>query len=329
MKQNFSCTLTGKDWWKPFVICVLLSLALMIPNQLASMNPSEVPAKALATFFFSLALEGLLVVVQAAFSVILMRIAFPKISLSGKALSFTGKAGEYAKINILGFVLSLITLGFYIPAYARKVTAYLAEHTECEGAKAAFRSKTGKLMKYYILALVLPIIACCVIFGIVIARASLAASSSVSGSYGSAMIVFVLALFIALIPFIYLAYKWTINFAWKGITISWDTQFWASCGFILGQLCLLVITLGIAWPVVFVNVARYFAGRTVIRENGGEIGRLGFGGKAGKAFTLLWGQALLTVITFGIYMPWAYAACLKFFIDNAYFEEKQTLIAHG
>lgn len=329
MKENFSCTLTGKRWWKPFIVCVALSLAIMIPSELASLNPPEDPARAMAAFFFTLALEGLLIVVQAAFSVVLMALAYPTVAIKGKPLAFTGKIGEYVKINILGFLLCLVTLGFYIPAYARKIVSYIAEHSECEGTKASFRSKTGTLVKYYILAFVLPLVAVCVAFGILAAQLNLAKASNVSGSFGFAMVILYLAIFIVIIPFLYLAYRWSINFAWKGLTISWDTHFCPSCGFLLAQLGLLVVTCGIAWPVVFANIYRYFAGKTVVRENGAEMGRLGFGATAGKGFTLLWGQALLTLITCGIYLPWAYANCMRFFINNTYYEGKQELIGQA
>lgn len=324
MKQRFNCAITGASWWKPFIAFVALTLAIMIPNELISLNPPDEPGKAFATLLLTLTLQGLLVVVQAAFSVILMRIAFPLVSVGDKPLAFTGKTGEYVKINILGFLLCIVTLGFYIPAYARKIVAYLAKHTQRDGEGASFLSKTGELMKYYVLALLLPVIAICVLFVVIVAKSGYV--SPVAGSYGPATLALYFVLFLAIIPFFYLAYKWTVNFGWKDVTISWDTRFGPSCAFIAGQFFLLVVTLGILWPVAVVNIVRYFADKTVIRKNGTETGRLGFDGTRGRGFTLLWGQTLLTIITLGIYLPWAYANCARFFVNGAYFEEKQELL---
>ncbi len=324
MKQHLKCTITGAAWWKPFIAFVALFLAIMIPNELASLNPPEEPGKAFATFLFTLSLQGLLVVVQAAFSVVLMRIAFPLVSVGDKPFAFTGKIGEYVKINILGFLLCLVTLGFYIPAYARKITAYLARNTQFDGESASFLSKTGTLMKYYVLALLVPVIAICVLFVVIVSKSGYV--SPVAGSFGLAMLALYLALFLAVIPFLYLAYKWTVNFGWKDVTISWDTRFGPSCAFIAGQFALVVITLGILWPIVVVNLVRYFVDKTIIRKNGAETGRLGFDGTRGKAFALLWGQTLLTIITLGIYLPWAYANCVRFFVNGTYFEKKQELL---
>jgi uncharacterized membrane protein YjgN (DUF898 family) len=326
MKQNFVCTLTGKNWWKPFMLFIVLFLAVFIPVQLASMGPSTDSGKAMATFFFVLAMEGLLIVIQAAFSVVLMKIAYAAISANGKPFSFTGDIGQYVKINILGFLLCLVTLGFYIPVYARKVTAYVVEHSAYDGEKARFLSRTSKLYKYYVLALLLPVIAIVVIFGLILANSPLEANSPIASSAGGIVLVLYLVLFIALIPFIYLAYKWMVNIGWKNLTISWDTQFWPSCRFLLVQLLLSVVTLGIYWPAAIISVYRYFAGKTVIGENGSEKSRLGFEGKTGKGFALLWGQTLLTVITCGIYLPWAYANCLRYFVNATVVQEKQDLL---
>jgi uncharacterized membrane protein YjgN (DUF898 family) len=324
MKKHFKCAITGAAWWKPFIAFVALTLAIMIPNELASLNPPDAPVKAFATLLLTLTLEGLLVVVQAAFSVILMRIAFPLVSIDEKPFAFTGKVGEYVKINIFGFLLCIVTLGFYIPAYARKIVAYLAAHTRRDGECASFLSKTGELMKYYLLALLVPVIAVCVLFAIIVVKSGYV--SPVSGSYGPLTLALYLVLLLAIIPFVYLAYKWTVNFGWRDVTISWNTRFGPSCAFIAGQIALVVVTLGILWPVAVVNIVRYFAGKTVIRKNGTEAGRLGFDGTRGKGFTLLWGQTLLTIITLGIYLPWAYANCARFFVNGTYFEEKQELL---
>ena len=329
MKQNLVCTLTGKNWWKPFMLFIVLFLAVFIPVQLASMGPTTDDGKAVATLFFVLAMEGLLIAIQAAFSVVLMKIAYAATSANGKPFAFTGDIGPYVKINVLGFLLCLVTLGFYIPAFARKVTAYVVEHSVYDGEKARFLSRTGKLFKYYILALLLPVIAIVVISAIILVNSALVANSPVADSAGGIILVLYLAIFIAIIPFIYLAYKWMVNIGWKSMTITWDTQFWPSCGFLLGQLLLSIVTLGIYWPAAAISIYRYFAGKTIIGENGSEKSRLGFEGKTGKGFALLWGQTLLTVITCGIYLPWAYANCLRYFVNATVVQEKQDLIGRN
>ena len=40
--------------------------------------------------------------------------------------------------------------------------------------------------------------------------------------------------------------------------------------------------------------------RTVLTNDGVEVGRLGFEGGMGQGFGLLWGQILLSIVTLGI-----------------------------
>ena len=119
------------------------------------------------------------------------------------------------------------------------------------------------------------------------------------------IIVASLVFFVVLVPFIYLVYRWYVNFRWKDVSITWDTSFWPACGFILGQLLLTIVTIGIYWPAALLKLFRYFADKTVFTRGETVIGRLQFEGDLQKGFGLLWGQALLSVITLGVYIPWA------------------------
>jgi uncharacterized membrane protein YjgN (DUF898 family) len=83
------------------------------------------------------------------------------------------------------------------------------------------------------------------------------------------------------------------------------------------------VTLGIYWPVLTIKTWSYFAGKTVVIQNNEQTGNFGFEGKTGEGFCLLWGQTLLCMITIGLYIPWAYAKCTNYFINNTFFEEHQ------
>ena len=45
----------------------------------------------------------------------------------------------------------------------------------------------------------------------------------------------------------------------------------------------------------------------MLESGDAELGRLYFEGKLGEGFLLLWGQCLLSIVTLGIYLPWAIA----------------------
>jgi uncharacterized membrane protein YjgN (DUF898 family) len=74
---------------------------------------------------------------------------------------------------------------------------------------------------------------------------------------------------------------------------------------------------------LIITTWRYFASKTVLIQNNEKTAHFGFEGKTRKGFCLLWGQTLLCIITLGLYLPWAYAKCMNYFINNTYFEENQ------
>lgn len=101
-------------------------------------------------------------------------------------------------------------------------------------------------------------------------------------------------------------------------------QFRGSIGKFFGLnllgIFLTVITLGIYLPAAYIKVYRYLVGHTEIQTEQKQEGRLGFRGRSGWGFGLLWGQILLTTVTLGVYAPWALAKVGKWFLSNTYVE---------
>ena len=99
----------------------------------------------------------------------------------------------------------------------------------------------------------------------------------------------------------------------------------------MGQLALTVVTLSFYWPVAFVKCLAYFAGKTAFERGADpaatEIGRLGFDRGEGGYFGFIWGQTLLTIVTLGIYAPWAIAKIGRWACDRLYYEEKAEVVA--
>jgi len=326
MKDNFSCSLTGARWWKQYLGFLVLFLALFIPLELAAIKMSLPGAgNGLSSLLFILVMLVLIIVLDAAFTIILAKIIYQSIAVRGESFTFTGEIGPFIKLTLIGSLLSIVTLGFYFPWFTKKLTDYIAQNSGYRGEKAAFLGKPGKLLKYFLLALWLPIIGWSILFVLLITAAIMNLGGAVVLFVILAVIVYI-AIFIVMVPFIYLSYKWYFNIQWKDIRITWKTEFWPSCLMITGQILLTIITLGIYWPALYIKCYRYFAARTVLETAGKETARLGFEGRTGSGFGLLWGQALLSIITLGIYLPWAYANCMRYFINGTFIEDKQELI---
>jgi hypothetical protein len=144
------------------------------------------------------------------------------------------------------------------------------------------------------------------------------------GSPAQVLLVILLALILLgfLSAYIYGVYRWFFtNLRYQEHAVAWRTDFWGSVAFVWVQGLLSIITVGIYAPAASVQVYRYFINRTVVEKDEQPFGRLAFEGKVGKGFGLLWGQGLLSVITAGIYLPWAIARVGRWFLSNTSFEE--------
>ncbi len=324
MKARFSCALTGSLWWKPYLLLVVLTLAIIGPMEYAmlTLQPQEQnPEVILWTFLFVIVMAILVTVVSAALTMVLARIAAPTVALGSARFSFDGKPGEYAKMNLTGILLTLLTFGFYGPWYYRNIIAYCVYHTEYAGTRGGFAGKPGKYLKYILLGLGVPIFIWTIAFGALVV--GIMASS---GDYNvdmsailTATLISYVFLFLLMTPFIYLTYKWLINISWKNGAITLNARFFPSVFYIMGQILLCFVTFGIYLPALYVNMWRYLVGKTVYEENGAKA-EFGFDGKTGSGFALLWGQFLLILVTVGIYSPWAAARCTRYFIENTFVE---------
>ncbi len=334
MKENFSCALNGKTWAKPFIVYIVISLILFIPLQHASngMNETEDLQVMAGTALFIIVMSVLGTLVDAFFAVVLSRIAFPTIGFRGKNFSFHGNPGDYVYINLKGIVLSLLTAGLYLPWYYKRVTGYFVGSIEFDGARGTFLGSAGKLLKYFILAVLLPLIVWAFALGALISM-----TESLAGGGPGIAIPFVillaivyLSIFILIMPILYLMSRWMFNIDWKTAHLTWETEFWPSVFFLAGQALLSIITIGIYIPAFYVKGYRYFAERTVLKENGETVATFGFEGATSDGFKLLWHQLVLTLCTLGLYAPWAYANCLGFFVTNTYAVTKEnTLLIQG
>jgi uncharacterized membrane protein YjgN (DUF898 family) len=81
-----------------------------------------------------------------------------------------------------------------------------------------------------------------------------------------------------------------------------------------------IITLGIYAPVGSLRLYKYFAERTVAR-NEASVKKLGYDLEPTDDFLFMWGQILLVIITLGIYYPWAYCKISSRVFGKTYMEE--------
>jgi hypothetical protein len=330
MRIPFHFTLEGRDWWKSFLPVWAIYLVYMGLTQAANLGfrGRDFGAPYFITLFVVLLA---FIAVTSAFTIIILRIVLPKLSLADKGFEFGGEVGRFVGMVFLGTLLSVITLGVYLPWFSRKIVAYLASETRVGGEKPVFLGRPLRLLLIFLpfIILIAALVGLSVYLsypGLPISSASYASGQGRPATLGGGTMAMVSSLItfglIVLIyaPFIYLIYRWYVDFSLNNAKLRWATKFWPSCLFLLGQLCLTLVTLGIYWPAACLRIWRYFASRTVIEKEGVETARFGFDGPLGRGFGLLWGQALLCLITLGFYIPWAYARVGRFVLEHSWYE---------
>jgi uncharacterized membrane protein YjgN (DUF898 family) len=92
---------------------------------------------------------------------------------------------------------------------------------------------------------------------------------------------------------------------------------------VLVQSLLSSLTFGIYSPLAALKIYQYFLQKSTIKNEAGKGAQLGYDLDAGGDFLYIWGQLLLTIITIGIYSPWAYTRVMKRVIGKTYLVEEQ------
>ena len=67
---------------------------------------------------------------------------FPKLSIGEHAFGFRGEVGPYIGMNVGGILLTMITLGIYMPWYMKRIISYLAG--EPRSMAQALRSRASR-----------------------------------------------------------------------------------------------------------------------------------------------------------------------------------------
>jgi uncharacterized membrane protein YjgN (DUF898 family) len=326
MTRRFAFSLSGGKLFPLFIgfyIPYLLCYAAVLAG--GRLNGSGSTRGAGSAVGLAAALAGYagLLLLYLLFTIPFLRRLVPALSLEGQALEFRGSVGRYLGLNLLGILLSAVTLGIYTPWYAARVTRYLAGETSYRATVWEFTGKGGRLLVILLLSLVLPVAAITVIFSLLLLSRRGGFGTEESSSLVFAVMVVVLLLVIP--AYAYLVYRWFFsNLRLGTLAVRWDTRFWPAVGFIFLQLILTLLSAAVYWPGAYIRLYAYFARRTVLDGPEGLRGKVGFDGPAGRGFLQVWGQTLLVLITLGIYTPWAMARIGGWFAEHTTLETDST-----
>ena len=255
----------------------------------------------------------LIIVLSYAMIFYMVKLTIEGIEFKGESFVFEGTFGQFIGKFILGLFLTIITLGIYSPWFITKMQKFFVDNTSHDSNNLIFGGTAGKLFKIMFFATFLPIMALIIV---------LVSIQIKTGSYDQKTVGYYtnLITFVILIPYLYYLYKWMVNVTFEDYIIHWETSFWNSFGKILLEIFLSVITIGIYYPYARLRLYKYFVDRTFANS---ENSRRGFGYELEpqKDFLYIWGQILLTIITLGIYYPWAYCNITGRILSKTYTEQ--------
>jgi len=310
MKNYFKFNLTGQ---KLLPVWILFLVLFMTPYLLIIFKMKDIQAGHPMASLFILPAILALVCIAFVISFFIQKLYIESIEYKDKSLIFNGKFGEFIGIILLGGLLSIITIGIYSPWFIKNTQKFFTDNSSYDSNNPKFQGTGGRLFVILTLSLILPIIIISVFMGI-------SAASSHQELSTLYRVLYQILILIILIPYIYLVYKWTIDIKFKDYTIRWETDFWQSSSKIFTQIILSIITVGIYSPLATLQLYKYFAERTYARS---ELKSKTFGYDIEPLddFLFIWGQTLLTIITLGVYYPWAFCKVRSRILSKTYSED--------
>jgi uncharacterized membrane protein YjgN (DUF898 family) len=294
MKNYFNFTLTGKKF---FPVWILFLVLFFVPYMTLVFKMKSIQPGSTASLLIFPSLL-LLLIVALLLTFYLSKIMIENVAYKEKAIVFNGSFGTYLGKVVLGLFLTFITLGIYGAWFITNMHRFFLNNSSYDSQNLEFKGKGGKLFVILLLTLIIPItIVMIVMVSAMIKNPDLTQVKSTS-------IYVQLIMMILMIPYMYFVYKWMVNINYKGYHFSWETNFWNSCGKIALEMLLTIVTVGIYFPLAWLHLYKYFAEKTVATADDRKL-RMGYDIDPLNDFLLIWGQTLLTIVTLGIYYPWA------------------------
>jgi uncharacterized membrane protein YjgN (DUF898 family) len=215
--------------------------------------------------------------------------------------SFLGNGMDLFKIQLVNFILTLVTLGFYYPWAKAKKLQYLYSNSTLEEHPFAFTGTGKEMFKGFIKAIILFIIAYTV-FAVLIFS-----NHSVIG------LLFFYLFLLLILPFaIHGSYRYRMSkTVWKGIRFGYSGDLKELIQLFFKGIFLTIITFGIYGAWFATNLRSYLLGNI-------KMGNANFSYKA-EGDDFFWMNTkgyLLTIFTLGIYFFWWQKQSFEFLINN-------------
>ncbi|MBB3186381.1 DUF898 family protein [Microbacter margulisiae] len=314
MKNYLSFQLTGKQFfplWALFYVLFIVPYVLLISQMRTFNHATECP---LHHHLWALLWIILLIVIAFILAFYILKLIVRHIGFKDNLVQCDYKFSGYLKVIIPGLIFSVITLGIYSPWFIRNMHRFFINNASYKDKKFSFHGQATDLLLIYIFAVIIPIFVVTLI-GISLFGLHMRHLIPVS------RIIYQIVMYIILIPYIYLYYRWRVNIKYEEYHITWHTKWLPSMAKIALEMILSIITCGIYAPLAYLRVYRYFLMRTQSNKVENDYLQFGYDIQNGYDFLYLWGQILLTIVTAGIYYPWAFCKIMRRVLGKTYMEK--------
>ncbi|MFW5644788.1 MAG: DUF898 family protein [Bacteroidota bacterium] len=311
MKKYFSFQLQGEEIFK----YILLMLILVIVPALLYLDATgwnqSIPLQTSQALWFGL-LFLFVFFGGLAISFFFYKLSIENIEYDSIKPVFKGKLSEFLVIVLKGIFFTIITIGIYLPWFIKDLYGFFIDETSYQDSKFKFQANGTDLLVIFILAALIPL-------GIL--ALLLKNYFEVDHTFSFSKYFVNILETIAIAPFTFFYIRWIINIHYRNFDIKLDTDYMEGIGVILLQTFLAALTIGIYYPLAYLKIYQYFLQNTEVKNDIGENLTLGYELDAVEDFLFIWGQTLLSIITIGIYIPWAYCKVMKRVLGKTYIEK--------
>ncbi|MDC1106870.1 DUF898 family protein [Prolixibacteraceae bacterium] len=288
MKNNLSANINLTKSLIPLIF-VIIAYAMLIFTIVPTSPYKHLALPSFIGFFASLLI----------FSFMTTKGILNGISIENEPLKFNGSLWKFILIHIGYSLLSIITIGMATPVLIKKAHSFMVDNTTLKNESFQFKGKS-RAMVIFMAIFIIAYIA--IIIGI-----------TVSGLFPMQTTQSPLILFAVIYPILLLficftsayIYHWYVNISYKGYNLHFKSTFYSYITPWVATIFGTIFSLGLASPFLNLWIAKKYINdleatsqeKTITFSEEFQIKKDGF---------YLFGQTLLTIITLGIFMPFAY-----------------------
>jgi uncharacterized membrane protein YjgN (DUF898 family) len=215
--------------------------------------------------------------------------------------SFIGEGVDLFKIQLVNFLLGLVTLGFYYPWAKAKKLQFLYSSTTLEGHPFAFTGTGKEMFKGFIRAVLLFVGFYSILFVFI---------------YFKHLYIGAAIFYLGILAIIPLAIHGSFRYrmaktVWKGIRFGYLGERGKLIKLFAGGLLLSIITFGLYFPFFSIKLRTYIIQNIKVGD-----ATFDYNGDDTYYFWLSIGGYILSVLTLGIYSFWWQKKLFEFFVNH-------------